>query len=203
MNGTSKPTLFGDGAISPFQSGPACRAKPEMPLSDDAGRVAGALQHRGQGDALRIDDERGVSRQDAGAGLPPRIGAGQKSVARRRTGRGRGMRVGKAEPFPREPVHIWRLDRACTIGRDVAVTKIVGVDEDDVRPRLRHDSCGSAPGDEEGIQEFAHETHTSSRHLHAGALTRPCRTAGGIVARSRASTRGTSLTAEHAPGYNE
>ena len=99
----SKPTSSGPGRISPFQSRPACRSEPEMPLADDAGRDSRpAAEYARQRRAAGLDDQRGVAGQDAGARLAPRVFAGQQRVARRRARRGRRMRVGEPDAFAGE-----------------------------------------------------------------------------------------------------
>ena len=72
-----------------------------MPLADDAGGVAG----------LRSIAARGPAGSMISAASPGRIPvplrkgiAGEQRVARRRAGRGGGVRIGEPQPVPRQPI---------------------------------------------------------------------------------------------------
>ena len=88
------------------------------------------------------------------------------------------MRIGEPEPLLREAVHVRRLQRPRTVGRHVAVAEIVGVDEDDVRARLRECRGRTAQDGEEETQE---STHAKGRILTRAAAME----AAGIERKSR------------------
>ncbi len=104
---------------------------PTTPVAKPA-RAEDARQRR----PARLDDQRSVAGQDAGARLAPRIFAGEHRVAGRRAGGGRRMCVGETDAFARQPIDVRRLDARGAVGGDIAVAEIVGVDQDDVRPGL-------------------------------------------------------------------
>ena len=87
----------------------AVRAETEVPLPHHAGRVTGPLKHAGQRRPARLDDERRVARQNAGAGLAPGVLAGEHRVSGGRAGRSRRVGVGEPEAFAGEAVDVRRL----------------------------------------------------------------------------------------------
>ena len=127
---------------------PACGPETEVPLADDACRVACAPQQRGQRGPTGLDDQRRIARQDTGARLAERILAGQQRVARRCAGRRRGMRIGETQSGLRQAVDVRGADGLGAVRGNVAVSQVIGVNDDDVWTRLR--GCGSGQQEEQG-----------------------------------------------------
>ena len=136
---------------------------PTTPVAKPA-RAEDARQRR----PARLDDQRGVAGQDAGARLAPRIFAGEHRVAGRRAGGGRRMRVGETDAFARQPIDVRRLDARGAVGGDVAVAEVVGVDQDDVRPGL-----GCRHRGRERRQRGCGKDSRCHRRLHARCGPRP------------------------------
>src|SRR5437660_6166446 len=101
-------------------------------LSIIRGGVPTFLQKRRQRGAARLDDERRVAGQDAGAPFSPRILASQQAVTRRRAGRGCAVGIRETESFICELVDVRRHHLRRAVATDIAITKVVGVDKHDV-----------------------------------------------------------------------
>ena len=131
-----------------------------MPLADHAGGVPGLLQDRRQCRPPCFDDERGVAGQNPGPLLAKGIFAGHQRVTRRRACRRGRVPIGKAQSLARQPIDVRRLHCRRTIRRDVAVTEIVHVDEDDVRTRLgKRDRRKHRQQDQK--EQLLHGSHSS------------------------------------------
>ena len=103
----------------------------QMPLAENAGGVAGGLEHlrqRGglQREPLALEDRVG----DAVLELVP---AGHQRAARRRA-RGADMEVREPHALGMQLVEVGRLEHGIAMRGDVAVALVVGEDEDDVGP---------------------------------------------------------------------
>ncbi len=81
---------------------------------------------------MGIDDQRGVARQDASAGFTPGIFAREQGIAGWRARGGCGVAVGEAQTFTRESINVRRVYSRRAVTTDVAVTEIIGIEEDDV-----------------------------------------------------------------------
>ena len=103
----------------------------EAPLAEQAGGVAGGLQHLGDGDVL------GAKRLGRSPGIAadmrmPRVLPRHQDAAGRRAHRRPGVEVGEANPLRRHPVQTRRPDDLLTVGPEVSVPQVVGQDEDHV-----------------------------------------------------------------------
>ena len=103
----------------------------QVPLPENAGGVARALQRLGERGGLQahaLAFENGVG--DAGLELMP-----ARHYGRPRGGTGwAGVKIGEADAFVVETIQIGGLDDWVAVSGDVAVALIVGQDEHDVRP---------------------------------------------------------------------
>src|SRR5262249_34097332 len=105
----------------------------EAPLADEGGGVAGVLEQPGRGDVLGTEVLLGVAADRA----VPGGRAGDRGAARRATRGGAGVERGEAHPPARQAVEVGGADVLLAITAEVAVTEVVGQDEDDVRLRRR------------------------------------------------------------------
>ena len=117
----------------------------EVPLAEDTGAITGLLQLLGQrggaqGHPLTFQD--GVG--DAVLEFMP---SGQQRAARRSAGR-RDLEVGEADALATELIQVRGLEDRVPVGADVAVTLVIGQDEQDIGP-----VGGRGDGDEQREQE--------------------------------------------------
>ena len=116
----------------------------QMPLADGTGRIAYALEHICHGKLGRLDNHSRIARSHIGARLAPRIFAREKGVAGWGTGRGDGVGIGETDSLLRQLIHIRCLYVPGTIASQVAITQVIGKDDDDVRLLLI--ACLRLPG---------------------------------------------------------
>ena len=110
---------------------PILRFVAEMPFAEDAGGVAGPLEHLRQGGGLEGEPlafEDGVG--DAVLELMP---AREERAAGRGAG-GADVEVGEAHALGADAVEVGCLEDGVPVGGDVPVALVVGEKEDDVRP---------------------------------------------------------------------
>ena len=128
--------------IEPAFVGGVRRVQSQVPLAHDRGVVPGPSEFVRQGGDGRIEIAPRICRvgaDHAGYSDPVGIAAREQCRARRRAHRGVGAHRGEAHPLGREAIDVRRADIGRTVGRDVAVTVIVG--EDDQEVRLRASRC--------------------------------------------------------------
>lgn len=89
--------------------------------------------------ATGLNRERRVTIEDRGlSGRPtPSVFAREQRIARRRAGGRRGVGVREPTSAGREAVEIWCRDRGCAVTANVAETKVVCENHDDIRRRRR------------------------------------------------------------------
>src|SRR6516164_3367139 len=109
-------------------------AQSEVPFAYRASNISGLLEHKREGIPSRLDDQRRITWQNAGAALPPGIFAGHQRISRGRTGGRWRMRIAEAHALFRQPVDVWRAHACGAVAAHVPVPKVVGVHVDDVRP---------------------------------------------------------------------
>ena len=103
-----------------------------MPFSDETGGITIAFQELGYRQFVRSQIDRATLDiiKTQSVGLP----AGQQGGARGRTNGPAGMAIGKQHPFSSKFVEIGRLNDRVTVASEVAVSKIIGKEHDDIRP---------------------------------------------------------------------
>ncbi len=130
---------FGDLGIEilplPLEAHPGVEARParvvvaHVPLADERGLVAGALQQQRKGrEAMAGGRSIGVVDDAVRAGVLP----GQEAGTRRRAQRRGDETVPEQRPFAREPIDIRRLHHRMAGGAKLVPPQVVHEDEDDV-----------------------------------------------------------------------
>ena len=109
----------------------------EMPLADHAGGIAGAVKELGQRDFRRRQSQLGVLAAEIGGGVrrhaaAKRIATRHQRSARRCAERRRRIELREPRAFRGHPVEIRRLELRMPKARQVAVTEVVGQQDDDV-----------------------------------------------------------------------
>ena len=107
-------------------------AQTKMPFAESGGGIACMLEDVGQGILVGSDNHARVAGRHVGAGTPPSIFARQQGVARRSAGGGHGMGVGEADAFGCQAIYVGGTDTLCAVAGQIAVSQVVGIDEDDV-----------------------------------------------------------------------
>ena len=125
------PPLMTSDFLKPLVDRPHRRVVAQVPLAEDAGSIAGAGEHLGQGDFVGVHQRPAqVGVDHAGAIV---VAAGQQAGSRRRTDR-RDIEVLEPDALPGERVEVRRLDLGVAVNTQVAEALIVGDDHQDVRP---------------------------------------------------------------------
>ena len=107
-----------------------------MPLANAGGMIPGALHHPRDRPAVRLD-QRTIKRPKHPALHlgPPGITASEEAIPGRRADRRRAVGIGETHSLRRQSIQIWRGDfRVRVVTPQVAVTQIVGQDNNDVGP---------------------------------------------------------------------
>ncbi len=107
-------------------------AEAEVPFADDSGAVSGGLEERWEGGGAGADDGGTIGRGDAGALLAEGVGAGEEGETSGRAGGGRGVTAGEALALGGEFVDVGGFESGVAVTGDIAVTEIIGHDDDDV-----------------------------------------------------------------------
>ncbi len=108
----------------------------QVPFAHHVGFVAVGLEHPGQGGFLGIDNEGGVSRQDARAFLAPRVFPGEQGIAGRGADGCGGIGVREAAALLGKPVDRGGGNPFGSIAAYVSIAKVVSVNHDDGSGRL-------------------------------------------------------------------
>ena len=151
----------------------------EVPLSDQPGGVAGALEHVGQSPLVRRESDLGVPARGvelvSEAGLVP---AGVEAGPRRAAdGRGH-VPVGQPDAATREGVEVRRSNRPGTERAEVAVAQVVRQDDHDVGRRrgrvrlVRRRTAGHRERSQHGEGEDRHGRPHCSLGRHAAGAPR-------------------------------
>jgi hypothetical protein len=124
--------------VEALPRGQELRLVTEVPLPETAGRVARILEQFGDRDLARIQAVR-VLGEDDGLVEPDALGvtAGEQSGARRRAHRGRGVEIGEAHTLGGEAIEVRCLEAGRAETADVAISLVIGEDDDDVRSLVR------------------------------------------------------------------
>src|SRR6185369_7043738 len=86
----------------------------------------------GDGGGSGGDEALCVSGKDLNAFTAPGVGSGEHGVSRGGAGGGVGVRVGEANAVCGECIDVWRVDVRGSVAADVAISEIIGEDDDDV-----------------------------------------------------------------------
>ena len=105
-------------------------AQSQMPLPDRTGRIAAFAEHIGDGRLFGTDHHSGIAGSNSRIIPWPGIMPGK---ARRRTGSRHRMRIRKTDALCRKLFHIRRMNRFRSVTTQVAITDIIGYQENNVR----------------------------------------------------------------------
>jgi hypothetical protein len=125
-----------------------------VPFSDRGGVVTVSLEERSDRHAVVFDQSRTETTEHAALqSRAPGIAAGEHAVTRGRANGGSAVGVGENHAFPCRAIEIRRGDLAGGIqARDIAVTKIIAQDVDDVG------AVGGGGADDERDEQEQEET---------------------------------------------
>ena len=110
-------------------------AQAEVPFADHCRFVAGFFEQARQRLRPRLDYRRAIGRRDAGARLAKGVLAREERKASRRARGGRAITAGKPNAALGQFVDMRRLQilRLRAVTAQIAITQIIGHDNDDVR----------------------------------------------------------------------
>ena len=148
----------------------------EMPFADDGGVITLPLQQVTDGEPVGGDQRLRVAIVNALLQVrAPRVAAGQQAVARGRADGRPAVRIRKRHAFAAQPVEVRCRDFATRrVERlHIAVTEIVGEDQNNVRPRDGVDVFRRAGGDAggRGGSEQREQGEKTAPHLQNVPLT--------------------------------
>ena len=136
----------------------------EVPLADASGVIPALLEKRRHGESSRLDQPRAHPAQHAALeARTPIIAAGENAVARRRTDRRTGMRIGENHSGRGQSVHVRRGDLAVGIEAfNVPITQVIAKQIHDVRRGPFRDVSGTAIADDRSECERRDETQSGA-----------------------------------------
>ena len=118
----------------------------QVPLPEDSGGVALLLEELAHRHLLRVDTVLRTRSRGSRETNPVRIATCQQSRPRGATNRLSRQEVREAHPLGRHPINIRCLVSIRTVAREVPVTHIVQVNQDDIRIIRRHPRHGKDRG---------------------------------------------------------
>ena len=159
-----------------------------MPLADAGRHITLFFKERRDGFAIRLDERRRFPVEDSlFHAAAPGIAPGEQPVPRgRANGRGR-VGVREPHPFTSQPVDARRGDLRGAVATDVAVTQVVGENDDDVGMA----GCGIAE----------HNATDRQKDRHGANLSLP--RARGMRAQSRSGGRGWTEALRRKPRWSQ
>jgi hypothetical protein len=113
--------------------GPTGRTQTQVPLPTTPVRTPAFCRIDARV-VTRLDEQRRVPWQHAGALPPPWVLAGQHAVPRGRAGGRRRVGPGEAQTLRGDPIDVGRPEARGSVAADVTVPEVVGVNDHDVRP---------------------------------------------------------------------
>ena len=122
--------IWAEQIVPSRRTGPT---EPEVPFADASGEITRVVEQRSHRLAPLIDEQRIVGPDGPMTGPgPPAIATCHQVVSARRADGGRRVRGREAHAFARKPIDVRCLDLCRPITAEIAVTQIVGQNEDDV-----------------------------------------------------------------------
>ena len=138
----------------------------EVPLADARGAVALLLQHRRERE-LGVERRR-VEAVDDAVEFPPVKPSREQRVAARRADARRAVRIGETQALAGELVEVRRANfRLGILNREIAVTHVVGVENDDVGAV---GSCSAGGNRTEQEHEEQSAGNDSGEHRRSGRV---------------------------------